>query len=46
MLFFLSLMMLVMGLEEFKKGRRGYGWMGIVVFLFGFFASLQVFFSN
>ena len=45
MLLFLSLMMFVMGLEEFKKGRKGYGWIGIVVFIFVFFVSLQGFFN-
>ena len=34
MLFFLGLMMLVLGLEEFQKGRKVYGYLSIFVFLF------------
>jgi len=32
-MFFLSLMMLVMGLEEFRKERKVMGWISIVVFI-------------
>ena len=34
MLFFLGLMMLVLGLEEFQKGRKVYGYLSMFVFLF------------
>ncbi|MFA9457449.1 DUF3953 domain-containing protein [Halalkalibacter sp. AB-rgal2] len=40
---FLSLKMLVMGLREFKKGKKSYGWLGIGTFLFCFFVSIQIF---
>jgi Protein of unknown function (DUF3953) len=43
MIFFLSLTMLVMGLREFQKGNKGYGWLGTVTFLFIFFVSIQTF---
>ncbi|WP_416151779.1 YczI family protein [Salipaludibacillus sp. HK11] len=43
-MFFLSLTMLVMGLEEFRKERKVMGWISIVAFLFVLFASLLVFF--
>ncbi|MDA7027528.1 DUF3953 domain-containing protein [Bacillus sp. CLL-7-23] len=46
MLFFLSLLMLVMGLDEFQKGRKDYGLTCIVLFLFVFFVSVQGFFFN
>ncbi|MFC2947750.1 DUF3953 domain-containing protein [Virgibacillus sediminis] len=41
MMFFLGLMMLVMGLDEFQKGRKGYGWISIVVFLLLLSLSFQ-----
>jgi Protein of unknown function (DUF3953) len=44
MLFFLSLMMLVMGLEEFQKERKVTGWISIIAFVFVLFVSLQGFF--
>jgi hypothetical protein len=43
MMLFLSLTMSVMGLREFQKGNKGYGWLGIVAFLFVFFVSIQTF---
>ena len=46
MMFFLSLFMLVMGLEEFRKGQKVIGWISIVAFLFILFVSLQDFFLN
>lgn len=46
MMFFLSLMMLVMGLEEFQKERKVMGWFSIVAFLFVLFVSLNGFFLN
>ncbi|RKL65796.1 hypothetical protein CR203_18205 [Salipaludibacillus neizhouensis] len=42
-MFFLSLTMLVMGLREFQKGNKGYGWLGTVTFLFLFFVSIRGF---
>ncbi|MDQ0232588.1 YczI family protein [Metabacillus malikii] len=46
MMFFLSLMMLVMGLEEFRKERKVMGWISIVTFVFLLFVSLLGFFLN
>ena len=43
MIFFLGLTMLVMGLQEFKKERKEYGWLLVVVFLFSLFVSIQGF---
>ena len=43
MLFVLGLMMLVMGLEGFKKGRKGIGWISIGVFLLLIIVSIQGF---
>ncbi|WP_078552095.1 YczI family protein [Bacillus alkalicellulosilyticus] len=43
MTFFMGLMMLVMGLEEFRKDRKAYGWLFVVVFLFSLFVSIQGF---
>ncbi|MCR8848439.1 DUF3953 domain-containing protein [Rossellomorea sp. SC111] len=40
---FLSLTMLVMGLREFQKGNKGYGWLSTATFLFFFFVSIQPF---
>ena len=34
MLFFLGLMMLILGLEEFQKGRQVYGYLSLFVFMF------------
>ncbi|KHF38550.1 YczI family protein [Halalkalibacter okhensis] len=46
MMFFISLMVLVIGLEEFRKERKVSGWISIVAFLFVLFVSLLVFFWN
>ncbi|MCR8848401.1 YczI family protein [Rossellomorea sp. SC111] len=43
MILFLGLTMLVMGLREFQKGNKGYGWLGVVTFIFIFFVSIQTF---
>ncbi|RPF50271.1 DUF3953 domain-containing protein [Aquisalibacillus elongatus] len=43
MFLFLSLMMLVMGLEELQKGRKGYGWLSIMTFLFVFSGTFYIF---
>ncbi|WP_269321872.1 YczI family protein [Oceanobacillus salinisoli] len=45
-MFFLGLMMLVMGLEEFKKERKAYGWLFIIVFLLCLHVSIQGFLLN
>lgn len=34
MLFFLGLMMLVMGLEEFQRGRKAYGYLSLFASIF------------
>ncbi|MRN53232.1 DUF3953 domain-containing protein [Paenibacillus sp. LC-T2] len=39
----LGLIMLVMGLEEFQKKRKAYGWLLVVVFLFSLFVSVKGF---
>ncbi|UOQ92240.1 DUF3953 domain-containing protein [Halobacillus shinanisalinarum] len=44
--FLLGLFMLVMGVEEFRKGRKGYGYLGVAVSLFAFFVSLQSIFLS
>ncbi|CAH2717538.1 hypothetical protein BACCIP111895_04752 [Neobacillus rhizosphaerae] len=46
MMFFLGLMMLVMGIDEFQKGRKSYGLISIVVFLLLLFVSVKGFFLN
>ncbi|MBO1511247.1 YczI family protein [Metabacillus bambusae] len=46
MMFFLGLMVLVMGLEEFKKERKAYGWLFVIVCLFSLYVSIQGFFLN
>jgi Protein of unknown function (DUF3953) len=43
MIFLLGLTMLVMGLEEFQKGKKAKGWLFVVVFLFSLFVSTQGF---
>ncbi|WP_245844055.1 YczI family protein [Oceanobacillus rekensis] len=43
MTFFISLLMFVMGLDEFRRERRTYGWLFIVAFLFTLFVSIQTF---
>lgn len=43
MIFFLGLLMFVMGLEQFRKEQKIYGWLFIVVFLFSLFVSIQGF---
>ncbi|MGE6375739.1 DUF3953 domain-containing protein [Peribacillus muralis] len=32
-----------MGLREFQKGQKGYGWLSIVLFIFSLFVSIQSF---
>jgi hypothetical protein len=43
MMLFLGLSMLVMGIREFKKGHKGYGWLSMVVFIFILFVSIKSF---
>jgi ABC-type glycerol-3-phosphate transport system permease component len=43
MMLLLSLTMLVMGLREFQKENRGYGWLSVIAFVFIFFVSIQTF---
>ncbi|MFJ7744683.1 YczI family protein [Peribacillus sp. NPDC097295] len=40
MMLFLSLSMLVMGLREFQKGHKGYGWLSICAFIFILYVSI------
>lgn len=40
---FLGLLMLVIGLREFQRGQKGYGWLSIVVFIFILFVSIHNF---
>jgi apolipoprotein N-acyltransferase len=42
MMFFLGLMLLVMGIDEFQKGRKGYGLISIVAFLFILFVFVSI----
>lgn len=46
MMLLISLLMLVMGLEEFQKNSKLLGWVFIVVFLFALFVSIQGFLLN
>ncbi|MCG3420640.1 DUF3953 domain-containing protein [Oceanobacillus jordanicus] len=41
MVFFLGLMMLVMGLEEFKNERKSYGVLLVIIFLLLLFVSVK-----
>lgn len=41
MMFSLSLMMLVIAISEFKKNRKGYGWISAIAFVFLLVVSLQ-----
>lgn len=43
MMLFLDLTILVMGLREFQKGKKSYGWLSIVVFIFILFVSIKSF---
>nr|WP_026907259.1 YczI family protein [Paucisalibacillus globulus] len=44
MILFLGLMMLVLGIEEFQKGKKRSGWLSIIVSLFAIIVSIQGFF--
>lgn len=41
MIFFLGLLMLILGIKEFQQDRKVYGWFLIGVFLFSIFVSIQ-----
>ncbi|MFD2212092.1 DUF3953 domain-containing protein [Metabacillus endolithicus] len=41
MILLLGLLMLVMGLEEFRKEKKTLGWLLIAVFIFSLFVSIQ-----
>ena len=43
MIFFLGLIMLILGIREFRQKRNVYGWFLIGVFLFSIFVSIQNF---
>ncbi|MFF2176436.1 DUF3953 domain-containing protein [Lysinibacillus sp. NPDC058147] len=43
MIFFLGLFMLTLGIKEFQRKRKVYGWFLIGVFLFSIFVSIQGF---
>ncbi|MFI2130393.1 DUF3953 domain-containing protein [Lysinibacillus fusiformis] len=44
-LFFLGLLMLIIGIKEFQRERKVSGWLHIGVFLFSIFVSIQIFFK-
>jgi hypothetical protein len=44
--FFMGLYILFIGLDEIKKGRKGFGYLCIAVCLFSIFVSLQGFILN
>lgn len=46
MIFLLGLTMLITGLEEFRKKRKMYSWLMVLVFLFLLFVSIQEFLLN
>ncbi|WP_348981277.1 YczI family protein [Bacillus sp. DNRA2] len=45
-MFLLGIMMLVTGIDELQKGRKEYGWLSIIVFLFCIFVSFKGMISN
>lgn len=45
MIFFLGLLMLIIGIKEFQKERKVSGWFHVGVFLFSVFVSIQIFFK-
>ncbi|WP_461178521.1 YczI family protein [Virgibacillus ainsalahensis] len=46
MMFFMGVMVLVMGISEIKKERRRMGFISIIVSLFAFYGSMQDFLLN
>lgn len=43
MIFFLGLLMLILGIKEFQREQKVYGWLFIGVFLFIEYVSIQTF---
>ncbi|WP_409271957.1 DUF3953 domain-containing protein [Neobacillus sp. SCS-31] len=43
MMLLLSFVMLLLGIEEFQKGKKGAGWLSIVVFILILFVSIKSF---
>lgn len=46
MMLVLGFTILVMGLREFQRGQKGFGWLSIGVFLFILFVSIESFLLN
>ena len=44
LIFFLGLLILILGMKEFQRGQKVYGWIYIGVFLFIEYVSIQTFF--
>ncbi|MEN2767540.1 YczI family protein [Ornithinibacillus xuwenensis] len=42
----LGLLLFVIGLEELKKEKKGFGYLGIFASIFAFFVSIQLIFFN
>ncbi|MBB4823251.1 hypothetical protein HNO89_000469 [Sporosarcina luteola] len=43
MMVFLGFMMLIMGLEEFQKNQKFFGWLFVGIFLFALYVAVQGF---
>ncbi|MFJ3386896.1 MULTISPECIES: DUF3953 domain-containing protein [unclassified Lysinibacillus] len=43
MIFFLGLFVLTLGIKEFQRKRKAYGWLMIALFLFSVYVSIQSF---
>ena len=46
MIFFLGLMMLIIGLEEYQKGRQLGSWLGIGGFIYAMYVAVEGFILN
>ncbi|OCA89911.1 DUF3953 domain-containing protein [Bacillus sp. FJAT-27986] len=46
MIFFLGLMMLIIGLEEYQKGRKLFSWVSLGGFLFAMYVAIEGFILN
>lgn len=46
MIFFLGLFGLTLGIKEFQRDRKAYGWLMIGLFLFSVYVSIQSFIWN
>ncbi|QSB12536.1 DUF3953 domain-containing protein [Lysinibacillus fusiformis] len=44
LIFFLGLLILILGMKEFQRGQKVYGWIYMGVFLFIEYVSIQTFF--